>query len=389
MSPKPGRWMVFAVVPLAAMVAQSFGRFTYAAILPALQEDLAISYTLAGSFGTANLVAYLVGSAAVSWATTRFALSAMIKGGLIASVGGLFLLWWSPNLGVLVLGMVVTGLAGAFIWIPAPGVVAAMANPARRGLAIGMVGAGLGVGFVVTGELVRMQINAGWRTIYRGEALFGLFVLVAAFAVLRYTTSVAASRPSLDAIRTVPGWIPLVAAYSAYGLSISLFVNFLVARLEEDAAFTPESAAVAFSMMGVASIFGGPIFGPISDRFGRSLAMQVGFAGMAGAALLALVDRQPWPVLGAVLFGLAFTGVPTALAAHISDHVDQRAFGAAFGLITLSFGAGQILAPQLGGWLGDITGSFTLVFVVSAVAAVVGMISATRVPSGVPEQSRR
>ena len=81
--------MVFLVVPLAVMVAQSFGRFTYAVVLPALQDDFNISYTLAGSFGTVNLIAYLFGSAAVAWLATRTALIQMIKGGLIASVGGL------------------------------------------------------------------------------------------------------------------------------------------------------------------------------------------------------------------------------------------------------------------------------------------------------------
>ena len=373
--------MVLLVVPLAAMIAQSFGRFTYAVVLPALRDDLNISYTLAGSFGTVNLVAYLFGSAAVAWAATRFALIVMIKGGLLASVGGLFLLGWSPNLGVLFAGMVITGLAGAFIWIPAPGVVAATAGPERRGLAIGLVGSGLGFGLVVTGLLVRTQIGGGWRSIYRTEAMFGVVVLVAAFVILRYRTGASASRPSLDAIRTVPGWIPLVASYGTYGLSISLFVNFLVARLQEDAGFPAEAAALAFSVLGVASIFGGPLFGPFSDRFGRSLAMQVGFVGMAASAILALVHSQPWPLVAATMFGLSFTGVPTALAAHLSDHPEQSAFGAAFGVITLSFGAGQLLAPQLGGWLSDASGSFTSVFLVSTVAALVGLVFAYNVPS--------
>ncbi len=373
--------MVLLVVPLAAMIAQSFGRFTYAVVLPALRDDLNISYTLAGSFGTVNLVAYLFGSAAVAWAATRFALIVMIKGGLLASVGGLFLLGWSPNLGVLFAGMVITGLAGAFIWIPAPGVVAATAGPERRGLAIGLVGSGLGFGLVVTGLLVRTQIGGGWRSIYRTEAMFGVVVLVAAFVILRYRTGASASRPSLDAIRTVPGWIPLVASYGTYGLSISLFVNFLVARLQEDAGFPAEAAALAFSVLGVASIFGGPLFGPFSDRFGRSLAMQVGFVGMAASAILALVHSQPWPLVAATMFGLSFTGVPTALAAHLSDHLEQSAFGAAFGVITLSFGAGQLLAPQLGGWLSDASGSFTSVFLVSTVAALVGLVFAYNVPS--------
>ncbi|MBW3666553.1 MAG: YbfB/YjiJ family MFS transporter, partial [Actinobacteria bacterium] len=44
------------------MVAQAFGRFTYALVLPSVQEDFGISYTLAGTLGTLNLAAYLLSS---------------------------------------------------------------------------------------------------------------------------------------------------------------------------------------------------------------------------------------------------------------------------------------------------------------------------------------
>lgn len=369
------------VVALAALVAQAFGRFSYALLLPAVQKDLAISYTLAGTLGTSNLIAYLLGSAAVSWAATRISLTLMIRIGLIGSVTGLFILWWSPNLAVLFVGMVLTGLAGAAIWIPGPGVAASLADPRRRGLVIGLVGTGIGIGFVAAGVIARAQIDSGWRSVYLTEALVGVVVLVAGWLFLHGRAEAVASRPSIAAIKTVPGWLPLVGVYASFGLSMSLFVNFLVARLEEDAGFTPEAAAVAFSVFGIASIFGGPIFGPLSDRIGRRATMGTGFAGMALAALLALVGVQPWPLAAAVVFGVAFAGVPTALAAHISDHVDPQGFGSAFGVITLSFGAGQILGPQLGGWLGDVTGAFTFGFFTSAVVALAGLAFALRVPA--------
>jgi MFS family permease len=373
--------VIVATISLAALVAQAFGRFTYALILPSLQSDLGISYTLAGSLGTANLIAYLVGSAAVSWLATRMELTAIIRAGLVGCVGGLFLLWWTPNLFVLFSGMIVTGVAGAFIWIPGPGLAASLARPENRGLAIGLVGAGIGVGFVLAGVAVQAGDGPAWRTVYGWEALFGSAVLAGGLVVLRTASRARRSRPSLDAIRSVPAWKPLVISYAAFGLSMSLFVNFLVARLEEDAGFSPESAAVAFSALGVATIFGGPVFGPISDRVGRGATMAVGFATMAGSAFLALVTTQPWPVIAAAVFGMSFAGVPTVLAAHLADHVEERAFGSAFGLATLSFGAGQIVGPQLGGWIGDATGSFALAFVGSALAAFAGVLLSLRIPA--------
>ncbi len=374
------RWVVVGIVVLAAMVAQGFGRFTYALVLPAVQEDLAISYTLAGGFGTANLAAYFAGTASVAVFANRVPLDRMMRLGIVGSAVGLIGMWWSPNLVVLAAAMVLTGLAGAWVWIPAPGVSASVVSPQRRGMAIGVVGTGIGTGFVLASWASR-SFPGGWRSIYGAEAVIAVVAVGLAWIWLRTgTTDAADRRPSLDALRAVPGWRRLVLAYGAFGLSMSLFVNFLVARLEEDAGLSASTTAGIFAVFGIATIFGGPIFGPVSDRIGRNAAMASGFSAMAAAALLALVGTQPWPAIAAVAFGLAFAGVPTSLAAHLSDHLTTQRFGSAFGTITLAFGIGQMIGPQLGGLVGDVTGSFTLVFVGSALVAGIGAAASARVP---------
>ena len=47
---------------LSVAVVNSFARFAYALILPAMREDLAWSYTQAGSLNTINALGYLAGS---------------------------------------------------------------------------------------------------------------------------------------------------------------------------------------------------------------------------------------------------------------------------------------------------------------------------------------
>jgi predicted MFS family arabinose efflux permease len=313
----------------------------------------------------------------------------MMRLGIVGSAIGLAGMWWSPNLAVLAAAMVLTGLAGAWVWIPAPGVSSSLVSPQRRGMAIGIVGTGIGTGFVLA-SWASTSFSGGWRSIYGAEAAIGMVAAGLAWILLRTgTTDTADRRPSLDALRAVPGWARLVVAYGAFGLSMSLFVNFLVARLEEDAGLGPSTTAGVFAVFGVATIFGGPIFGPLSDRIGRSTAMTIGFSAMASAALIALAGRQPWPTVAAIVFGLAFAGVPTSLAAHLSDHLTTQRFGSAFGTITLAFGVAQMIGPQIGGLIGDVTGSFTLVFLLSAAIAAIGAGAAYRVPrrSAVPVAS--
>jgi MFS family permease len=105
---------------------------------------------------------------------------------------------------------------------------------------------------------------------------------------------------------------------------------------------------------------------------------------MAVASITLLIGFGIWPWLAAVIFGLAFAGVPTATAAYLRDHLSAREFGSAFGVITLAFGAGQLLGPQIGGYLGDALGSFASVFHLAALVAAAAVFGVSRLGRPAP-----
>lgn len=371
------------IVVSATMVSQAFGRFTYALVLPSVQADLGISYTLAGTLGTLNLAAYLLSSFGVAWISTRLPPDRIIRIGIGISTLGLAGMWWAPGFGVVVAAMVVTGAAGAAIWIPAPAVSSSLVPPERRALAIGTVGTGIGLGFISSGWVAR-TVGDEWTAVYGFATAVAVVTTVLVWSFVRVPREAGGSQPSLRALGTVPRWGYLLATYGGFGLSMSLFVNFFVARLEEDSGYPTSTTGLIFATFGVASIFGGPIYATLSDRVGRRRAMQLGFITMAGASLLLLAGTGPWPWLAAAVFGLAFAGVPATTATYLRDHLTAREFGSGFGVITLAFGLGQLLAPQIGGWLGDALSSFTLVFIVAAGVAATASLGSGRLPGTLP-----
>ena len=371
-------WVPIATVVAAAMVAQAFGRFTYGLVLPAVQTDLAVSYTVAGAIGTANLAAYLAGSATVAWLSTRFTLDRIMKAGIVGSTIGLAAFSWSPGIGMVWFAMVLTGFAGAAIWIPAPAVVSGLVSARHRGAAMGLIGTGIGIGLVTAGWAARSL--ADWRALYGAEAIIAVGVAVAVWTVVRRPVeSEGAAAPSLTSLTAVPQWRVMIGTYGGFGLSMSLFLNFVVARLEDDAGWTTSEAAGVFALMGASTIAGGVLVGRISDVTGRGRAMVAGFAAMASGSLLVLAGDGPWPWIAAVIFGVAFAGVPVTIAAHLRDHLTTQQFGSAFGVITLAFGVGQLLAPVVGGAIADVTGRFTVVFLIAAVVAGSSSLASIRV----------
>lgn len=362
---------MLAVAALATAVSQSFGRFTYAILLTDVRTDLGVSNTTAGALGSANLAAYLVGTLVVSYALGFVGLATMTKLGLAVVSGGLVLLAWGPGLAVVVVGLVLTGFAAAGVWITAPVLATAELGIDRRGAAIGIVGAGVGIG-IVAGSFIDTLVE--WRQVYLTEALVGVGVTAAAMLLLRDPGRVSAARPGLSAIRDVPGWGVLLWAYGLFAAGMALVVTFTVALLEDDAGYAPDAAAVAFSLLGVGTVIGGPLFGTMADRFGRRTALQTAFVVMAATVAVVATGQRPGATIAALVFGMAFTGVPVSVGARISDHAQGERFGAAYGAATLAFGAGLTVGPQLGGILADATDSFRPAFAVAVGCAIAGAI---------------
>jgi len=379
------------VASAASAVAQAFGRFTYPLLLTAIASDLGLTYTVAGGLASVNLVAYLLGTVTVTVLAARLIPGAILRLGLVGSVTGLGLAALAPGPVALAAALAVTGFSGALVWVPAPAVGVSRLPARLRGLGFGSIGAGIGLGIVAAGILaipIRAHPDPGaWRWLFGVEAAVGVVVLLVTAVALRRPTGakLAVTGVKVSAIRAVPGWVALLAAYGTFGFAYAWFMNFLVAMLEVDRAITATSASVVFLVMGAATIPGGVVVGRLSDLFGRRRTLATAFALMAVGSLGARF-APPWLLFASVaLFGFTFAGIPTVIAAYLGDRAPEAAFSAAFGVATLSFGVSQMLAPQVGGIIGDALGGFTLVFVGSAVLAIGGVVASLRLP---PDQPR-
>ena len=90
------------LMALLAAIAQSFGRFTYGVLLPAVRDDLGLSNTVAGSLVTVNMAAYLLGTLVVAAASSRFRLLSVMQVGLVLAIIGQALATIAPGAAVLV-----------------------------------------------------------------------------------------------------------------------------------------------------------------------------------------------------------------------------------------------------------------------------------------------
>ncbi len=376
------------VIASTTIVSHAFGRSSYGLLIPAIEDSLDLSHAEAGLGGTLIYGAFLAGTLLVASVGGRVEPITLMRLGLLAATVGLGLNAVAPNYGVLLLGLALTGAAGAGIWVPAPTVATADIEPERRGFVIGLLTATIGLGMLMTGvgtNLLRAVADdqALWRPVWALQCVVALVLLVLMVAVVRQEpTPPIQSGVNLSLLRTLPGWRQLTFAYALYAMVGGGFFSFVVAALEQDGGLRRGSATAVFAAMGLAGALAAPTTGRLSDRVGRQPVMigSVATVGLSAAAIAS--GSAVIVVIGALVFGAIASSFPTQVAAYVRDHAEAREFAAIFATILLFFSMAAIIAPTAMGWLADRTGSFTVPYLMISSLSLAIIVALATLPSG-------
>jgi len=261
-----------------------------------------------------------------------------------------------------------------------------------RGMMIGIVTAGLGVGSIIFSPLISHFISTyEWRKAYIiiGVIVLGIILPVSQIykrepdtagqaAGSKQTTPRITQPPSRDftyrqAIRTRQFWM-LVVIYllSGYG-QFSLTVHIVPYATE--LGISPISAASILSVIGASSIFGRLIIGAAGDRIRVKPILIV----IMTALLISLVwlefARNLWALIGVgIIFGLGYGGSSTSQSLVAVEMFGLSTLGVMLGNFIFSICIGGSAGPVLTGVLYDVSGSYQLAFLISAITALAGLI---------------
>jgi MFS family permease len=377
-------WMIAVSLFIALFFLWGGGYNTAPIFLAALLKAFGWSHGRV-SWITAGLsLAVGVSAPIAGWLLDRIEARIVMSAGALIAVLGMFCASRSQSFEPLLLSVIVIGIGlGASAWLPACAVIVNW-FPDRRGLALGIVTAGMESGGMVMAFTVGSVIAAhGWRAGYFTLAVPILLIVVPLLLIFVRTrpagvVQTAAERADAlpgyevrEALRTRAFWMLVVAQFS-FGFAIGGTYHHLVAYLE-GLSYSLHSATLVVSIfLGMVAI-GKPTMGALGDRIGGKNALGIGFAMIAASVFILLGARQPaMLVLWLIVIGIA-GAAPAALVPMVTaETLGLKRFGTLYGWLGSVLTLGLFLGPLMIGWMTDVSGSYSMSFELCALVFMVG-----------------
>jgi NNP family nitrate/nitrite transporter-like MFS transporter len=286
---------------------------------------------------------------------------------------------------LLLVGGFFLGIAGTAFAVGVP-FVNAWFPPERRGLAIGIFGAGMGGTAISALTTVKLFTNVGSRAPFLITAAVLAAYAVVAWLVLRDAPGRTAPTTSMMSRLSANARLPITwQACLLYAVAFGGYVAFSVylpAYLKTDYGLTPADAANRMAGFVVVAVLMRPVGGWLSDRFGAVPVLATGYgvvvvgAGLAAThPLLEHVGTFAFLAMAAALG--SGSGATFALIAKVTE---PSRVGGVTGLVGAAGGLGGFVPPLIMGyvygrtdsyaiglWLLALTAALTLVLTVTVV----------------------
>ena len=394
-------WVVFGAT-LGMMVGNGpILLFTFGVFLKPVTSEFGWNR---GTMGSAIVVSHILGASATPfvgrlidrWGVRRVTLPFIALFSLTTATIGMT----SSSPAIFLLLYALCGLVGSG---QAPqGYVKAISAwfDGRRGLALGVATAGIGVGAALMPQLTRWLIGAfGWRGAYAG---LGILTFVVAFPAVALFVREPDEMPKEQkgfstAIHRQVGVVKATGitvrealtasskfwAIGVAGFLVAVSVNGTIAHivpLLTDRGVASRSATLVLSVSGLALIGGRLLSGYLLDRFFAPYVSACFFLlPLAGIALLGLGFGGILPMTGAVCLGLGL-GAETALIAFlVGRYFGMRQYGEIYGYLLAAFLFGSGLGPWLMGVCFDAMGSYNPALAGFAILLIVASFLISRI----------
>jgi len=267
---------------------------------------------------------------------------------------------------------------------------------ARRGLALGIVGAGVGAGQMVIPPLMTWIISIfGWRGAF---IIIGIIIIVSGIPAAlmlknpdqnpfdEKQTDSAENDAGSDIIKPVSrdftvretvktlSFALLLYIFIAMIFGVAMVTTHLVAHIQ-DFNIDPVPAAFAMTLIGAGGMLGRIFLGGVADKTGSRMILSACLGLLVALLLLLLIAGSLWHFyVIAALFGLSYGGMVPVIIKMSSDFFGVKYSGTIYGILIFGATVGGAAGVPLAGYIYDVTGRYSPAFLVAGLILAVAFI---------------
>jgi len=389
-------WIILAVCFVNLFVNYGI-RLGYSVVLPEMIRTLGFSRRQAGDIFNAYFLTYICLSLFAGNLTDRLGARKIIPMfGIVLGIGTLLMgtaaSFWQASM---FFGIV--GIGAAAMWTPIIALVQRWFAVKRRGMALGILSTGFGLGFASMGKLFPMIVAEwSWRYCWYFLGIAALLMVFVNLLFLRSkpedkgfvpwgtpvgeipTTSqqiAGGQKPKTrysEILITGRFWI-LGFSYLLIAGSLYIPTTFMVDYARYELGFPYGQASFLATIHGIGQIIGVLSIGLISDYIGRRTTILLSNLCIAVSivCIVASGGNQAWLYASVGALGAFFGATFPMYGAAGGDYFRKEIMGTVIGALTIFYGTGAILAHRFAGQIRDATGSFTIPFIIAIVASVI------------------
>jgi len=291
---------------------------------------------------------------------------------------------------------VISSIGLGFYWIPVASIIPQWFTK-RRGLMMGIVTAGIGIGTSIMPPLAsRLIYTYGWRSTYLiiGSISMGAIMISAQF--LRRSPNQLHGEPGLkqenildqpgefsfrEAIHARPFWM-FATIFFSWAICLSIIMIHSVIHAI-GLGMTPASAANILAIIGIAGIAGRIAFGRLSDVIGMKPVLVISFALLSIDFIWLMVATEAWMLyLFAAVFGIAYGTIEVLQSPLLAELFGLKSLGSVLGASTAFAAIGFTIGAVMAGHIFDITGSYNIAFLICIAMGLTGTILNVLLPTG-------
>ncbi|HEX2545357.1 MAG TPA: MFS transporter [Ramlibacter sp.] len=270
-----------------------------------------------------------------------------------------------------------SGMAGPAVLMSAS---VRMIEPARRGIATGLVNAGGSFGQFATAPIAAaLIISMGWMSAMQVLAVMVLLCLPAAWVLRGNAQHVAQAAGqkrvgAKEAVRTAlrhPGYRMLAAGFFVCGFHVAFLVVHLPGVIAA-CGLPTEYGGWALSMLGLFNIIGSLAVGWGVGRWRSKSLLSLIYATRAVAIIVFLLAPKTGTVvlIFAAVMGVSYLSTVPPTATLVTKFFGAANMATLFGLVMLSHQIGAFVGAWLGGKVFEVTGAYDWVWYIDIVLAV-------------------